>query len=216
MKDSLHAVHDAYENIDRLGDQWARLNELVDFEMFREPLEACWRKASKPAQGGRPPWDAVLMFKILLVGLKTGCSDEKLEFLLTDSLSLKRFLHLPMDAPAPDRTTIARYRSELDASGVRDVFELFHDQLEAKGYEAKDGQMLDATFVLVPIQRNTREENQTIKEMRSPRRGRKTRRPPSCGRRTRTPGGRKSMVKVTSATRTTSVWMSSTSWCAAR
>ena len=164
MKDSLHAVHDAYENIDRLGDQWAKLNELVDFEMFREPLEACWRKASKPAQGGRPPWDAVLMFKILLVGLKTGCSDEKLEFLLTDSLSLKRFLHLPMDAPAPDRTTIARYRSELDASGVRDVFELFHDQLEAKGYEAKDGQMLDSTFVLVPIQRNTREENQTIKE----------------------------------------------------
>ena len=70
-----------------MGDPWAALNELVDFEAFREILEDCWRPADvEPRKGGRPPYDAVLMFKLLLVGRKCGLSDEKLEVLAHDSL----------------------------------------------------------------------------------------------------------------------------------
>lgn len=160
---SLHAHHDALAKIDRIGDNWQKL-AMVDFEQFREPLEPCWRKDAKPERGGRPPWDAVLMFEILLAGLKTGKSDEQLELLMSDSLTLQRFLGLSMDDEVPDRTTIARYRSTLDTDAVREVFELFNDRLAAAGYVAKDGQMLDSTFVVVPILRNTRAENQTIKD----------------------------------------------------
>ena len=160
----LRALHDAHVKLDRQGDPWQKLATLIDFEQFREPLEACWRKDSKPELGGRPPWDAVLMFKILLVGLNTGSSDEKLAYVMTDSLSLQRFLGLGIGDPVPDWTTIERYRSSLDANAVREVFELFNDRLAAAGYVVKDGQMLDSSFVLVRIQRNTRDENQTLKD----------------------------------------------------
>ena len=36
--------------------------------------------------------------------------------------------------------------------------------MAAAGYVANDGQLVDSSFVLVPIQRNTREENKTIKQ----------------------------------------------------
>ena len=91
------------------------------------------------------------MFKILLVATKTGCSDERMEHLMKDSLSMFRFLGLPVGSPCPDRATIARYRSRLDEDTTRDIFELFEQVLADAGYVARDGQMLDATFALVPI-----------------------------------------------------------------
>lgn len=67
----LRALHVTHEKREQQDEPWQNLAILLDFEQFREPLEACWRRDSKPKRGGRPPWDAVLMLKILLVGLKT-------------------------------------------------------------------------------------------------------------------------------------------------
>jgi hypothetical protein len=52
--------------LSQLGDPLEKLNAGVDFEMFRTLLEG---KLSKMAQGagGRPPYDYVLMFKILIL-----------------------------------------------------------------------------------------------------------------------------------------------------
>ena len=62
MSANLHGEWEAYRTFDRLGDPWAALNELVDFEAFRAILEDCWRPADEqPAKGGRPPYDAILM-----------------------------------------------------------------------------------------------------------------------------------------------------------
>ena len=168
MSNVLHAVHDSYALLDKLGDNWSQLDALIDFEAFREVLEEQWRPEVDPAKGGRPPWDAVLMFKILLIGQKTGLSDEQLEYDLADSLSLRRFVQLDLGQAVPDRTTIARYRSALDESTMRDLFDTLTAQLTVAGFEAKDGQMIDSSFVLVPIQRNSRDENQDIKEGRIP------------------------------------------------
>ena len=169
MSANLLREWDAYQKLDRLGDPWAALNELVDFEAFREILEDCWRPTDmKPAKGGRPPYDAVLMFKLLLVGRKCGLSDEKLEVLALDSLRVMRFLGVSMGDAIPDRATIARYRSQLDENTMRELFEAFNAQLAARGYVARDGQMIDVSFTLVPIQRNTRDENTSIKEGETP------------------------------------------------
>ena len=43
------------------------------------------------------------------------------------------------------------------------LFARCHEQLAQRGYVAKSGHMIDATFVEAPRQRNTREENATIK-----------------------------------------------------
>ena len=169
MSTNLHGEWEAYQTLDRLGDPWAALNELVDFEAFRAILEDCWRPAEQqPAKGGRPPYDATLMFKLLLVGRKCGLSDEKLEVLAVDSLRIMRFLGVGMGDPIPDRATIARYRTQLDENTMRELFDAFHAQLAARGYVARDGQMVDSSFTLVPIQRNTRDENATIKQGDTP------------------------------------------------
>ena len=69
----------------------------------------------------------------------------------------------------PDRATIARYRSQLDENTVRELlFEVFNAQLATRGYVARDGQMMNSSFTLVPIQRNTRDENTTIKAGKTP------------------------------------------------
>ena len=169
MRANLHGEWEAYQNLDQKGDPWKALNELVDFEAFRAILEDCWRPAAmEPAKGGRPPYDAVLMFKLLVVGRKCGLSDEKLELAALDSLRIMRFLGLSLGARAPDRATIARYRSQLDEDTMRELFDTFHDVLEARGYEAKDGQMVDGSFMLAPIQRNTRDENASLKRGETP------------------------------------------------
>jgi IS5 family transposase len=46
---------------------------------------------------------------------------------------------------------------------VEVLFTRFHEQLAAQGYVARAGQMIDATFVEVPKQCNTRAENAHIK-----------------------------------------------------
>ena len=51
---------------------------------------------------------------------------------------------------------------------VDELFAKFHGQLAMHGYVARSGQMIDATFVEVPRQRNTREENAGIKSGNPP------------------------------------------------
>ena len=126
MSANLHSEWDAYQKLDALSDRWATLNDLVDFEAFRDILEECWRPTDvEPTKGGRPPFDAVLMFKLLLVGRKCGLSDEKLEVLALDSLRVMRFLGVAMGVAIPDRATVARYRAQLDEHTMRELFEEF-------------------------------------------------------------------------------------------
>ena len=51
---------------------------------------------------------------------------------------------------------------------VEEGFERFNQHLNAKGYIAGGGQMVDATIVPVPKQRNSREENETVKRGGTP------------------------------------------------
>ena len=44
------------------------------------------------------------------------------------------------------------------------LFKTFNETLDAAGVFANEGKMVDASFVKVPRQRNTREENKHIKE----------------------------------------------------
>jgi IS5 family transposase len=46
---------------------------------------------------------------------------------------------------------------------VEELFEMFDHFLCEAGFEPRGGQIVDATLIPVPIQRNTKEENQEIK-----------------------------------------------------
>ncbi len=150
------------------GDGLERLSAAIDFELFRPELERAVPRANR-SQGGRPPFDHVLMFKVLVLQTRNSLSDERAEFYLRDRLTWMRFLGLGLGDPVPDANTIWTFREALTKAGaVERLFALFDRQLRAAGYLAMSGQLVDATIVAAPKQRNTKAEKQAIKEGRIP------------------------------------------------
>ena len=133
----------------------------------------------KEDKGGRPAFDAVFMFKILLIKRKLNLSYASTEHALVTRLDLRRFLGPIIQQGVPGASTIHRYEDGLDDDVVRDVFELFDKQLCEAGYKTKGGQMVDSSFVLANIQRNSKEENDTIKRAKFQNPGKRTKRPPN-------------------------------------
>src|SRR5918992_4045248 len=80
-----------------------------------------------------------------------------------------RFLGLGLGDPVPDANTIWTFREALTKAGaIEHLFTRFDQQLRAQGYLAMSGQLVDASIVAVPKQRNTRAKKQAIREGRVP------------------------------------------------
>ncbi|RYD45864.1 MAG: IS5 family transposase [Verrucomicrobiaceae bacterium] len=156
--------------IDGLGDPLKALGSSIDFELFRPVLEQLL--GARKGGPGRPPWDRLLMFKILVLQTVRGLSDEKLEFELIDSASAQRFVGLSPHDAVPDSRTIWLFRDTLtkarmndgdDRDRVRLLFDRFHEELSSRGLLCREGRTVDAMIVEVPRQRNTPDDNKTIK-----------------------------------------------------
>lgn len=152
----------------RLQDPLVELKRHIDFEMFRPQLTAIFQK-EKTSPAGRKAYDVVFMFKILVLQRLYNISDEQVEFQITDRHSFTRFLDLHLGSTVPDFTTVWRFREALTlAEKVKDLFQTFTATLEQKGVITRTGTIVDASFVEVPRQRNSREENKLIKEGKIP------------------------------------------------
>ena len=159
------------EAISAKGDPLELIKATVRWESFRAEIEAVTR--AKPEErkstAGRKPYDAILMFKILVLQTLHNLADEQLEYLIRDRYSFMRFLDLGLEDPVPDATTVWLFREALAKAGlVAKLFVLFNQHLEAKGYIARGGQIVDATIVSAPMQRNSRSENEAIKAGKTP------------------------------------------------
>ena len=109
------------------------------------------------------------MFKVLILQTMHALSDERTEFLIKDRLSFMRFLGLGLADNVPDANTIWSFREALKKAGAIDVlFKSFDEALRREGFLAMSGQIVDATIVVAPKQRNTIEEKAAIKEGRVP------------------------------------------------
>ncbi len=93
-------LSDRYDALSAVGDPLERLSAVVDFEIFRGPLVAALRRGDR-GKGGRPPFDPVLMFKILVLQALYALSDEATGFQIKDRLSFQRFLALGSTARFP-------------------------------------------------------------------------------------------------------------------
>jgi IS5 family transposase len=88
-----------------------------------------------------------------------------MEYQIRDRLSFMRFLGLTLGDRVPDAKTIWLFREELGRAGlVKRLFKRFDRYLREQGFTARKGQIVDASIVSVPIQRNSREENARIRE----------------------------------------------------
>ena len=160
---------DRLELISKQGDPLEKLNEMILWKIFRHQLKKCFAKEAK-GPGGRPAFDYLMMFKILILQRLYNLSDYQMQYQLLDRLSFQRFLNLGLQSTIPDEKTIWLFRETLTRHGeIEKLFHRFQDLLESKGVIANTGSIIDASFVEVPRQRNSREENNQIKRGESPR-----------------------------------------------
>lgn len=140
------------------------MNEIVPWEQFRPILERIRDKPPK-SKAGRKPYDSVLMFKCLILQQLHNISDEELEYQINDRLSWMQFLGLGLGDTVPDRTSFWLFKQALIKHQLmEELFERFGSYLEGMGYQAKGGQMVDATIIPVPVQHNSPEEREKLKE----------------------------------------------------
>ena len=180
-------VESRYAALDAKNDPLVKINALVPWETFRSRLEQVWRTPAeqRKSDAGRKPWDAIVMFKAIVLCALYNLSDDQVEYQMRDRLSFVRFLGLTLADKVPDAKacpeldsgTVWLYRERLSQAGVIEA--LFDDfdgyprssrgqALQSQGFRAMGGQIIDASIVSVPIQRGSREENEQIKRGETP------------------------------------------------
>jgi len=164
-KRGLFDEQETLEKLSEINNPLERISIVVDFELFRELLERNLLNTNKKNNAGAKPYDVVLMFKIMILQRYYGLGDAQVEYQILDRLSFKNFLGLESGDKVPDEKTIWAFRETLTTKGVvEQVFERFIQYLSSKNLIFNEGKMIDASFTIAPCQRNTREENKSIKE----------------------------------------------------
>ena len=162
--------HAALESLTQHGDRLVELSKHICWAPLVAVAEKIWRAgADKKAPCGPKPWSADVMVRVMVLKRLYNLSDEQMEYHLRDRLSLLRFAGLGLGDTVPDSRTIWLYADQLaKADGARELFEAFNRQLAERGLLVKEGMMVDATFVEVPRQRNSMEDNEKIKQGETP------------------------------------------------
>ena len=150
------------------GRHLAMIDDLVPWEDFRPVLETVWRKPKRERRSaaGRKPWDAVLMSQ----GHCPGCVAQSVRR-GARARDRGRLTFMPIPGPRASGPDAGRHvgmavpgTADAQAGIVEELFDRFDSFLRARGYEASlGGQIVDASIVEVPRQRNRKEEDARIK-----------------------------------------------------
>jgi hypothetical protein len=128
------------EVLSQAGDPLEALSACIDFDAFHAELEKTFIQGESKGPGGRPRWDAVVIFKALVFQRLYNLSDEQMEYQSRDRLSFHRFLGLGLGERVPDSRTLWAYREKLVRAGTAGhLFQDFHERLLAKGLITKTG-----------------------------------------------------------------------------
>ena len=181
--------------------------------MFRADLERAVPRSDR-SKGGRPPFDHVLMFKVLILQSSHSLSDERTEYLIRDRLSFMRFLGLSLADSVPDANSIWNFREALTRARIEGrpaievLFERFDAALTTAGFLAMGGQIIDATIVAAQSSATPRPKRRTSRKGAFPRIGSAS--PPNCARRIATRAGRSNIQKPSRprTARSASIWRS--------
>ena len=120
------------------------LNKITPWDKIRELLESKIRRSNK----GRPPYDLILLYKMLLIKTFFSLSDQETEFHCVDRLSYRKFLNRTIDESIPDATTMEDFRHELEEFDLFDeLLEITLESCRKLGYELRRGSLIDATFI---------------------------------------------------------------------
>lgn len=159
---------DRLSQVDSMGDTLANLNAVMDWRIF-QPVLGRLPEVEPKGPGGRPSFHPLFMFRILVLQSLYNLSDEQTQFQILDRRSFARFLGITDADTVPDQNTIREFREKLTRAGLfEELFTVHAAHLAARGFITRKGNIVDASFVEVPRQRNKKAENEAIKEGRVP------------------------------------------------
>jgi len=127
------------------------IQKFVDFESFRNILDACY------SHEGRPACDPIILFKMLLLERWYRLSDREVVANVEDRITFRKFLCLELGGDVPDDTTLVRFRERLDKNKLFDkLINKFEEQLAKHNINIKAGSItiVDATL----MEANTRQK----------------------------------------------------------
>lgn len=163
MQISIFDEGNRLEKLNKLGNVLKKLDDMVDWSVFRPILDEAVPRTKNP-KGGRPAYDNLLMFKVLLIKRLFNLSADETEFQINDRMSFMNFLKLGIEDTVPDAKTIWNYENMLAQKGAGEkLFSIFSKQIEAKGYITKTGSIVDASFIEAPKRKNTKEQREKLK-----------------------------------------------------
>jgi len=162
---NLFEYEERLAKINKFNTPLDKLKAIVDFELFREMLTDIFEVKQPKGKGGAPHYDYVFMFKILIFQRFYNLSEEQTEFQINDRLSVQRFLDISLSDDIPDYSKIWQFKNRLiNENAIEKLFKIFDDFLVHKNVISKKGVMVDASFVDVPRQRNSKDENAILKK----------------------------------------------------
>ncbi len=163
IKTDLFAHEAHHQKLDELGDPLQEIERHVDFATLAARVDESVPRPDR-TKGGRPPYPTETMVRILVLKRLYNLSDEQMEYQLLDRMSYKRFCGLDNALRVPDRTTIWLFENRIGHAGAQALFGEMAEQLARKGFIARGGQITDATLVKAPVQRNSRQENERLRQ----------------------------------------------------
>lgn len=165
---SLFDEQHKHQKLEQINDVLPRLSRMIHWEAFRAELDAAL-PARDPKKGGQPPYDRVLMFKIIVLLELYGLSAEAMEYQINDRASFQKFLGLEPQHQVPDATTIRLFAEQLTkAKAMEQLFAAYHARLSAARLVINEGKIIDASMVHAPVQHNSRDENDRLKNEEIP------------------------------------------------
>ena len=124
---------------------YTRLNALLDADGFDTFVEDACRSFYAPVLG-RPSLAPGRYVRVLLVGCFAGIDSERgIAWRAADSLAVRSFLRLGLEAAAPDHSTLSRTRRVIDVETHRAVFTWVQQRLAAAGVLKGRTIAIDAT-----------------------------------------------------------------------
>jgi IS5 family transposase len=142
--------NDKLKKLSKLGDPLEIINKYTNWDIFAQELKNLFYKDDK-GLGGRPAYEYILLFKILILQQQHNLSDDKVEYMINDRISFQRFLGLSIDSTVPDATTIWLFREKLSKNGYdKKLFILFKEELDKQGFILQEGSIVDSTIVQKP------------------------------------------------------------------
>ena len=170
-------VDERLKELSAKGDDLERLNAIVDFEIFRPDLVRSVPR-SDGSKGGRPAFDHLFMFKVLILQAAHGLSDERAEYLIKDRLSFMRFLGLSMADAVPDANTIWTFREALTRARINGkpaievLFQAYEAALTKAGFLAMGGRSSMPRLLRRRSSATATARSMTSRKAAFPRRGR--------------------------------------------